>query len=274
MPVKITFIKLTLKTFKGVQIALKVIASGNITFIFKKKLLTDNIWAPYENFTFSIAKTIISNYHKRISTNDSVYKFYIPSIIYNSVLHFKKNLSTLSINKINQNLKTIFPIRWYTKIHNSIVNSSKNNIILYLRAARHFNKGRYSRNRQLYRTGVYWCIWLNVVIVYGLHFYFYRVTFAFGYMWFPLGLMILTIFSSRLYKYRYYNINQLKIEFYEYSKFLYYNFLKFKLFYHSILISLPNSVKLFFKNYAYLLYKFIESKVITLFNIFKKIFNL
>jgi hypothetical protein len=144
-------------------------------------------------------------------------------------------------------------INWYTKIHNSIIDIKKNNIILFLRSSKHFNKGRYSRNRQLYRTGVYWCIWLNVVIVYSLYYYFYRVVFSFGYLWLPLGLLLLTVFSSRLYKYRYYDFNQITVEFLEFNKFLYTNlvntgfFLKLKL-NNSLLL-----LKLLLTNFLFLL---------------------
>jgi hypothetical protein len=57
----------------------------------------------------------------------------------------------------------------------------------------------------LYRTGVYWCIWVNIIVVFGLYFYFYRFTFNFGYLWWPLGLFIFSIFGNRLIKYRFYN---------------------------------------------------------------------
>jgi hypothetical protein len=83
---------------------------------------------------------------------------------------------------------------------------------LVLRKNKIFNKGRYSRNRQLYRTGVYWSIWLNILLVFGLYYYFYRFTFNFGYVWLPMGVFIVSIFFSRLVKYRLYNYNNLITE--------------------------------------------------------------
>jgi hypothetical protein len=44
--------------------------------------------------------------------------------------------------------------------------------IFFIRKTKSFNKSSYSRNRQLYRTGVYWCLWLNIILVYGLYFFF------------------------------------------------------------------------------------------------------
>lgn len=79
----------------------------------------------------------------------------------------------------------------------------------FIRKNKIFNKGRYSRNRQLYRTGVYWCILLNVICVYGLYYYFYRFTFNFGYLYIYFFIFILSIFGSRLIKYRFYNIKNI-----------------------------------------------------------------
>lgn len=51
-----------------------------------------------------------------------------------------------------------------------------------LRKSKCFNKSRYSRNRQYYRTGVYWCLWLNIILVLGLYYSFYRFSFKFNYI--------------------------------------------------------------------------------------------
>lgn len=53
---------------------------------------------------------------------------------------------------------------------------------LVLRKTKSFNKSRYSRNRQYYRTGVYWCLWLNVILVTGLYYAFYRYSLKFSYI--------------------------------------------------------------------------------------------
>lgn len=39
-----------------------------------------------------------------------------------------------------------------------VLKKLKRTTTLFIRKNKMFNKGRYSRNRQLYRTGVYWCI--------------------------------------------------------------------------------------------------------------------
>ena len=53
---------------------------------------------------------------------------------------------------------------------------------LILRKTKSFNKSRYSRNRQYYRTGVYWCLWLNIILVFALYYVFYKYTFKFSYI--------------------------------------------------------------------------------------------
>lgn len=77
--------------------------------------------------------------------------------------------------------------------------------ILYLRKNKVFNKGRYSRNRQYYRTGVYWCLYINIIAVVGIHFWFYKLTMNFGYMWWLLFVFILSFIAPKSIKYKLYN---------------------------------------------------------------------
>lgn len=91
--------------------------------------------------------------------------------------------------------------------------SIKNQKIYYIRKNRIFNKGRYSRNRQLYRTGVFWCLWLNVIVVYGLYFFFYRFTFNFGYLWLGLAFLAFSFIFARVLQARLYDIRVLINEF-------------------------------------------------------------
>jgi len=85
--------------------------------------------------------------------------------------------------------------------------------LYYIRKNRIFNKGRYSRNRQLYRTGVYWCLWLNILVVYGLYFFFYRFMFNFGYLWIGMAVLAFSFIFSRVCQNRLYNVNTLFNEF-------------------------------------------------------------
>ena len=114
----------------------------------------------------------------------------------------------------------------------------KNYSILYLRKNRIFNKGRYSRNRQLYRTGVYWCLWLNIIMVYGLYFIFYRFSFNFGYIWWGILILAYSTIFSRIIKYNFYNV------FYIYKEFL-----NLQRWYGYLILDFINFIKLVFKNY-------------------------
>ena len=83
----------------------------------------------------------------------------------------------------------------------------------YIRKNRIFNKGRYSRNRQLYRTGVYWCLWLNIIVVYGLYFFFYRFMFNFGYIWLGIAFLAFSFIFARVCQARFYDVQVLVNEF-------------------------------------------------------------
>jgi len=90
-----------------------------------------------------------------------------------------------------------------------------------------------------------------------------------------MGLLILSMFGSRLYKYRYYNFKQIQIEFYEYSEFLFYFFLKLKnqilLIYNKYKYNITSKIVKVFKKYIsrlifFIIYRF---KRVFFFNKFK-----
>lgn len=120
---------------------------------------------------------------------------------------------------------------------------------LFLRKNKIFNKSRYSRNRQLYRTGVYWCLWLNIILVYSLYFYFYRFSFSFGYFWFICGLFFFSFIFSRSLQNNLFSIkntNNLFNGFYLWLKFFLENLLNmFKYFWLHLL---KNYVLTFYLN--------------------------
>ena len=47
--------------------------------------------------------------------------------------------------------------------------------LAYIEMNKIFNKGRYSRNRQTYRTGEYWCLYINILAVLFFYFWFYKL---------------------------------------------------------------------------------------------------
>jgi cellulose synthase/poly-beta-1,6-N-acetylglucosamine synthase-like glycosyltransferase len=69
--------------------------------------------------------------------------------------------------------------------------------IYTLRKTKSFNKSRYSRNRQYYRTGVFLCLWANIILVIGAYYLFFRLTFKFTYMF----IILLTSVALVLFSY-------------------------------------------------------------------------
>ena len=75
----------------------------------------------------------------------------------------------------------------------------------YLRKNKVYNKGRYSRCRQNYRTGVYMCMYLSILSIFGLYYWFFKFSFNFTYLWWPFALFISSFFIPQIIKYRLYN---------------------------------------------------------------------
>ena len=199
-----------------------------------------------KNNFFSNLYIYVSNYY--ISLNSSFFK--------------KINFNKSFFKNIYNNL----PIRFSNSSVNKYINFSNltNYSFFYLRKNKIFNKSRYSRNRQLYRTGVYWCLWLNIMIVYGLYFFFYRFTFNFGYLWFGLAILIFSTIFSRILKYKFYNVY---ILFNEFEKLFFW----FNLIFKNFLINFKNSNNLnliFFNQFNYIFYIFYKylNKFIFTFN--------
>ena len=84
------------------------------------------------------------------------------------------------------------------------------NLFLYIRKNTFFNKGRYSRNRQTYRTGVYLCLYINIIIVIGLYFYFYSFLFKFTYIIYMFIFSIIIFALTLFFKKRLINFDLLK----------------------------------------------------------------
>ena len=88
-----------------------------------------------------------------------------------------KNINNFFLNTIKGgSIKLSFKVGSKIKLQNSsiIKKLSPNNIekleTMFLRKNRVYNKGRYSRCRQNYRTGVYLCMYLSVISIFGLYY--------------------------------------------------------------------------------------------------------
>lgn len=104
--------------------------------------------------------------------------------------------------------------------------------VQFLRKNKVFNKGRYSRNRQNYRTGVYMCLYVSILSLYGIYYMFYKFSFNFSYLWLGFFFFIASFFIPKFIKYRLYDPYILSYKIFEVNKWLFFVFNKlfFKVF--------------------------------------------
>ena len=114
---------------------------------FSKKMLSSFSKNNFQSFFF---------FH--VSTNDTYLDKLVKSRNSN-LFGFKsvKNHSNSSSNNYN-----------YLYKPDNILTTDSNLEYYFIRKSKSFNKGRYSRNRQVYRTGVYMCFYINVIALYLL----------------------------------------------------------------------------------------------------------
>ena len=184
-------------------------------------------------YVLNTNKKILNNYIKCINILNNNYTNFKNNFLINVILenleNFLKKNTTIVNNKVfikNNNLKkniNIFDkIQYLNNVKNffKLNNLNYNNLkviyknydldlynnkekikILFLRKNKIFNKGRYSRNRQIYRTGVYLCLWINILMVYGLYYIFYKIIFNFNYLWFIFINFIFLFIFIKIFKY-------------------------------------------------------------------------
>lgn len=223
--------------YRNFKIKDKYIKINNSLNDFKKIKFNslNRIYFFYNNFFKKIYTHINTNYKNLILLDYKLFK------------NIKLKLNPNWLNK----LILFYPIRFSeSSVSKHIKLSNLNNyVFLYIRKNRIFNKGRYSRNRQLYRTGVYWCLWLNIMLVYGLYFMFYRFTFNFGYFWWGLLIFAYSTIFSRVVKYNFFNVFYIKNEFFCFFRWLGFIFLNLKDYILFFLINLLNNNLLFLSKF-------------------------
>ena len=181
------------------------IVKGYILFGFKSVLVVNGFWPKYLYTPEKLFCTITSSTkdyknpkqpcNKKHESSNLDYKF--------SNISKKKNTPFLNIFYFFKNA-VYFSVNNFIKLF--IFLNSKMYTIFFIRKQKFFNKGRYSRNRQLYRTGVYWCIYVNILAVFGLNYLFYKFTVTFSlYWWLFFVLLVLFVapyfFKSSLHSY-------------------------------------------------------------------------
>jgi len=129
----------------------------------------------------------------------------------NNIKNYTLTINELFLNNIKSTFNISFSASNIIKYISDI--SINKSMILFLRKNKIFNKSRYSRNRQTYRTGAYWCLYINIIAVIAFYFWFYNFTMNFGYVWWLLYSFILSFFLFKAIKFNFYNIKTLLGEF-------------------------------------------------------------
>lgn len=146
--------------------------------------------------------------------------FYKNSFIFDKLILFYlvKKCAIVYSYKIRLKIK-LKPINFFKKLTNNIVLKNK---IYFLRKNKLFGKSRYSRNRQTYRTGVYWCLWVSIFLGFGLYFIFYRFTLNFGFLWWPFFFFLnMYLFLTGL-RLKFFSAKQIVVEVKKLSKWFYF----------------------------------------------------
>jgi len=173
----------------------KLLVNNNLNFKFEQKN-SKNV-----SFLFASSSSI-SNKFNKVNFIETLF----------NINHFSKSLSTIYSNYNSKfNLTSQYKIKYSVSDFFKNLNANTLNYmnVLFLRKNKVFNKGRYSRNRQNYRTGVYWCLYVNVVAVVGIYFWFYRFNMNFGYLWWLMYAFIVSMFFSKAVSFNLFNLKVL-----------------------------------------------------------------
>lgn len=148
--------------------------------------------------------------------SNKVLKYVNLGIIFN-----KKDflLKYINYELIKNKISSKFLINFSPINISKYINYNNYDIEMYfLRKNKIFNKGRYSRNRQNYRTGVYMCLYVSVLSLYGIYYAFYKFSFNFSYLWLFFLLFISSFFLPKIIKYRLYEPYNIYFKFCELFK--------------------------------------------------------
>lgn len=124
--------------------------------------------------------------------------------------NFNLELPKLKVlkNSLDQKIASSFFFKNKEFVDSNFENLKLNfNFFFFFRKNNLYNKGKFSRNRQTYRTGVFLCIWLTVLTVIGMYFYFLMLSIKFTYLIFFFIFFIFLFF----YKYWFFTVEK-KIE--------------------------------------------------------------
>jgi len=138
------------------------------------------------------------------------HKFLVTSLPSSIIRYFLVEFKTIKNDVILKN-KTLLVSPKYSSssLHKNIDVSVLKYEYQFLRKNRVYNKGRYSRTRQNYRTGVYMCVYLSLTTIFGLYFIFYRFSFSFTHLWWLYVYFIFSFFAPKIIQNRLYEPSNL-----------------------------------------------------------------
>lgn len=182
-----------------------LIFKGVIIFGFKSITVVHGFWPKYLYTPEKLFSVLLSSdklgknpeYTKVFKSKKKNVEFKFLTIFKKKKFFFSKTVATLKG-------AIYFPVSNLVKLFTFL--NKKVYTLFFIRKQKFFNKGRYSRNRQLYRTGVYWCIYVNVLAVFGLNYLFYKFTINFlQYWWFFFSILSVFVlpyfFKTSFYSY-------------------------------------------------------------------------
>ncbi len=136
---------------------------------------------------------------------------------YDNYILLKTNTELLSDKLVSFSKSLLISPKYSSSSINKYI--SLNNLsefeFQFLRKNKVYNKGRYSRTRQNYRTGVYLCMYLSVISIFGLYYWFFKFSFNFTYLWWLFISFIASFFIPKIFKYRLYEPNTLLNKFFD-----------------------------------------------------------
>lgn len=168
-------------------------------------------------------KSFLNYYLDEVSLKVSKYTTIGLIKSHNAYFFFKTNFQNLPYNTVIINKPLLITPKFNSTSINKYldVNTLSSFEFQFLRKNKVYNKGRYSRCRQNYRTGVYMCMYLSVVVIFGLYYWFYKFSFNFTYLWWFFIAFVGSFFLPKIIKYRLYEPTTLFFKFFDFFKWFF-----------------------------------------------------
>lgn len=128
-----------------------------------------------------------------------------------------KRSSITILQSFNEKITKSWPIRFAGSSVLKYINSAASgaSLIFFLRKNKSFIKGRYSKNRAYYRTGVYWCLYIHAIAILAFYYWFYRFTLNFGYLWWMFFIFVASFVFAKFLKIDGFDISSFFITFFK-----------------------------------------------------------